>query len=305
VDDESAAALVQNDAIDILIDLAPHSAGHRLLLFARKPAPVQASWLGYPATTGVSAIDYRITDPRLDPPELGNPGSTEELIWLPATFWCYSPIAEEPTVNELPALSAGHVTFGSLNSFKKVNDVTLALWARVLRAVPDSRLLLVAPAGQARERVRRLTAEHGVDPQRIELLNHMSRADYLETYHRIDIGLDPAPYNAGTTSMDAFWMGVPVITGRGTTAVARAGAALVHHLGLAEELVASSEEDYVARAAALASRRQRLAELRRDMRPAMRGSPLTDAASFTNDFEAVLRDMWRRRPGSSGVSSNA
>jgi len=292
-DDDDAAALIRSDAIDILIDLAQHSAGHRLLLFARKPAPVQATWLGYPGTTGISAIDYRITDPQLDPPELGNPSSTEKLAWLPETFWCYSPDLDAPPVNELPALSAGYVTFGSLNSFKKTSDVALALWARVLQAVPNSRLLLVAPAGQARERVRRIVAEHGVEPTRIELISHMSRSEYLRTYQRIDVCLDSVPYNGATTSLDAFWMGVPVVTLRGATPVSRAGASLAHSLGL-REVVAETEEQYVARAVVLATHLASLARLRQDLRPRMLESPLLNAPRFTAGFEATLRAVWDR-----------
>ena len=292
LDDERAAQLVRHDRIDILVDLAQHSAGNRLLLFAKKPAPVQVAWLGYPGTTGVPAMDYRLTDPGLDPPELGNGCGTETLVWLPDTFWCYAPLSEEPAVSELPALRNGYVTFGSLNSFKKVSDAALRLWAQVLREVPSSRLLLVAPPGVARERVRRVTHEQGVEPERLELLGPMPRPEYLRTYQRVDIGLDPIPYGGGTTSFDAFWMGVPVVTLPGEAAVSRAGAAIARNLEL-PDLVATSSINYVARTVALAGNLGQLSALRRSLRPKLRLSPLMDAPRFRRDLEKAGADIWR------------
>jgi protein O-GlcNAc transferase len=292
LDDDSAASVIREDAIDILVDLSQHSAGQRLLLFARRPAPVQISWLGYPGTTGVAAIDYRITDPRLDPPELGNESSTEKLIWLPQTFWCYSSPSEEPAVNELPALANGHISFGNLNSFKKTTDVSLALWLKVLEAVPGSRLVLVTPAGHARDRVRRMAASHGVDPGRLELVGHLPRPDYLRTYQRLDVCLDPVPYNGGTTTLDALWMGVPVVTLCGATAVSRAGSSLLHHMQLTE-LITTSADEYVTRAVVLASDLQRLAQLRQDLRSRLKLSPLFATTTFARHLESLFQTIWQ------------
>lgn len=292
LDDERAAQLVRHDRIDILVDLAQHSAGNRLLLFAKKPAPVQVAWLGYPGTTGVPAMDYRLTDPGLDPPELGDGYGTETLVWLPDTFWCYAPLSEEPAVSELPALRNGYVTFGSLNSFKKVSDAALHLWAQVLRAVPSSRLVLVAPPGVARDRVRRVMHEQGVEPERLELLGPMPRPEYLKVYQRIDIGLDPVPYGGGTTSLDAFWMGVPIVTIAGRAPVSRAGATIGHNLQLSD-LIATSFQDYAQRAACLTRDLEQLAALRRRLRSRMGLSPLMNARRFVEHMEQVFVHVWR------------
>jgi protein O-GlcNAc transferase len=295
LDDERASQLVRHDRIDILVDLAQHSAGNRLLLFAKKPAPVQVAWLGYPGTTGVPAMDYRLTDPGLDPPELGDGYGTETLVWLPDTFWCYAPLSEDPAVSELPALRNGYVTFGSLNSFKKVSDAALHLWAQVLRAVPSSRLVLVAPPGVAHDRVRRVMHEQGVEPERLELVGPMPRPEYLRTYQRVDIGLDPIPYGGGTTSLDAFWMGVPVVTLPGETAVSRAGAAIARNLQLVN-LAADSTQQYVAAAASLAGDPRGLAALRGGLRERLRLSPLMDARRFAASLQRIYLDVGRAVP---------
>lgn len=292
LDDDSAARLVHGQHIDVLVDLSLHSAGHRLQLFARRPAPVQASWLAYPGTTGVEAIDYRITDPQLDPPELGEQHYSECSLRLPETYWCYEPPDHDAPVTPLPALASGHVTFGSLNSFKKVSERALELWAELLAASPEAQLLLITPAGQCRERVGRVFAGRGVAPSRLELHNPLPRADYFRAYGRIDIGLDPFPYNGGTTTLDACWMGVPVVTLRGASAVARAGTTIAHHLGL-PALIASSEREYLERARALARDLTRLAELRATLRERMRASPLMNAPRFARHLEQAFRQMWR------------
>ena len=290
LDDELAAELVRQDGIDVLVDLAQHSAGNRLLLFAKKPAPVQVAWLGYPGTTGIPGMDYRLTDPGLDPPELGNGYGTETLAWLPETFWCYAPPGEAPDVNELPALRNGYITFGCLNSFKKVSNSTLRLWADVLREVAGARLIVVAPGGAARERLRRVMNEQGVAPERLELLAQMSRREYLHAYQRIDIGLDPTPYSGGTTSLDAFWMGVPVLTVPGGTTVSRSASAIARNLPL-PELVAVSTSDYARRAARLSGDLEGLSALRRGLRTRLETSPLMDARRFAVDFERLLFEI--------------
>ena len=224
--DQQLADMIRSDQIDILIDLKMHTANNRLLVFARKPAPVQVAWLGYPGTTGLSAIDYRLTDPYLDPPGLFDAFYAEESLRLPDTFWCYDPLTDQPPVNALPAMENGVITFGCLNNFCKVNDGCLALWAQVLQAVPQSRLLLLAPRGQAREHVLARLQQEGIAAPRVEFADRQPRLEYLKLYHRIDLGLDPLPCNGHTTSLDAFWMGVPTLTlvGRRRRSDGRAGA---------------------------------------------------------------------------------
>jgi predicted O-linked N-acetylglucosamine transferase (SPINDLY family) len=288
---EQVAAMVRQDRIDILVDLTMHMAGAHLDVFARKPAPVQLCWLAYPGTTGLNAIDYRVSDPYLEPPGENDLLFAEQTVRLPHSFWCYDPLTSEPVVNALPALERGVVTFGSLNQFCKVNPGVLALWARVLGAVLDSRLLLLAPEGSHRDETRALLERRGIAPDRLVFATPCPRLQYLELYHQIDIGLDPFPYNGHTTTFDALWMGVPVVTLAGRTAVGRAGVSILSNLGL-PELIAGSPEQYVTIAAALAGDRTRLRALRAGLRPRLQASPLMDGPRFAAEFEAALRQMW-------------
>jgi protein O-GlcNAc transferase len=290
---DQAADLVRADRIDILIDLTMHMNRHHLTLFARKPAPVQVCWLAYPGTTGVSAIDYRLTDPHLDPPGLFDRFYAEESIRLPDTFWCYDPLTTEPAVNRLPASSKGYVTFGSLNNFCKVNDTTLKLWAGVLKAVDRSRLVLLADEGTHRQQALDRLQEEGIEPERITFFGRHPRREYLELYHGIDVGLDTLPYNGHTTSLDAYWMGVPVVTLVGQTVVGRAGLSQLTNLGLCD-LVAETSEQYVEIAANLAGNLERLSRLRRTLRATMEASPLMDAPRFARGIEQAYRSVWRR-----------
>lgn len=291
--DGRVAERIHQDGIDVLVDLALHTAGNRLLVFARKPAPVQVSFAGYPGSTGLSAIDYRLTDPYLDPPGLFDSFYSEESIRLPNSFWCYAPVTDQPHVNLLPASRNGFITFGSLNGFAKVNDECLALWAKVLHAVPQSRLLLLAPPGRAREYVLARFEHEGIDSARVEFADKRPRLEYLKLYQRIDLGLDPIPYNGHSTSLDAFWMGVPVLTLVGKKAVARAGWSLLCNLGL-PELAAETPEHYAVLAARLAADPSRLQELRLTLRQRMQQSPLMDGKRFAADVERAYRQMWRR-----------
>jgi protein O-GlcNAc transferase len=290
--DQEAAELVRRDQIDILVDLKLHTADNRLLLFARKPAPVQVSWLGYPGTTGLSTIDYHLTDPYLDPPGFSDALSADGIVRLSETFWCYHPLTDEPLANALPARETRAVTFGCLNNFCKVNDGCLALWARVLKAVPGSRLLLLAPPGLAREQVLARLGQEGVAALRVKFTARQSRPEYLKLYHQIDLGLDPFPYNGHTTSFDAFWMGVPVLTLVGRTAVGRAGWSQLCSLDL-RELAAETPEQFIALAAQLAGDLTRLEDLRRTLRQRMMQSPLMDANRFARNIESVYRQIWR------------
>jgi protein O-GlcNAc transferase len=286
------AEQVRADRIDVLVDLTMHMQKGMLEVFAHRPAPVQICWLAYPGTTGVRAIDYRITDRYLDPPELGDGPYSERSVVLPETFWCYDPLTSEPEPGELPAFANGYVTFGCLNHFRKLNDDVFELWAAVLAEVPDSRLLLLAPPGEPRTRVREVFQRTGVDKSRIIFTDRCSRADYLALYRRIDLGLDSVPYAGHTTSLDAFWMGVPVLTLVGPTVVGRAGLSMAMNLGL-RELVTRTAADYVATAQSLAEDVERLAELRRGLRARMQASPLMDAQRFATSLEAAYRAAWR------------
>jgi predicted O-linked N-acetylglucosamine transferase (SPINDLY family) len=284
--------MIRQDRIDILVDLTMHMKDNRLPLFARKPAPLQVSWLAYPGTTGLSAIDYRLTDPYLDPPGLNDADYSERSIHLPDCFWCFDPMQSDLPVGPLPALSAGHVTFGCLNNFCKVNEPVLITWAQVLQNVAESRLLLLAPDGGTRERVIEILQRQGVARERVEFVPFQSRGRYLREYCRIDIGLDTFPYNGHTTSLDSFWMGVPVVTLVGRTVVGRAGWCQLSNLGLVE-LATNNSDQFVQTAGALARDLQRLGEYRSSLRERMERSPLMNIPRFARNIESAFRTMWR------------
>jgi protein O-GlcNAc transferase len=290
MDDERLAQQIRTDGIDILVDLAMHMADGRPLLFCRKPAPVQVAWLAYPGTTGIDAIDYRLTDPRLDPSSCDGRYS-ECSLHLPDSYWCYDPLTDEPAVNLLPALNAGHITFGCLNNPCKLTDRTLGMWADVLREVKDATLLLMAITGVPSERLTRRIGRQGIDLQRVRFVPFRPRADYLRTYHAIDIGLDTFPYNGHTTSLDSFWMGVPIVTRVGKAAVGRAGLSQLFNLGLSE-LAAHTDEEFVRIAVELATDLPRLARLRQGLRLRMEPSALMDAPRFAKHIESVYRQVW-------------
>jgi predicted O-linked N-acetylglucosamine transferase (SPINDLY family) len=289
--DEEVAKLVRDDQIDILVDLTLHMPNHRLLVFARKPAPVQVTWLGYPGTTGLRAMDYRLTDPHLNPSGRFGGCYAEESIRLPETFWCYHPLTEEPPVSPLPALQSGVVTFGCLNNFCKVNSDVLKTWAGVMKAVHRSRLLLLAPEGIARERTVDVFQREGISADRISFVTFRPRLEYLASYHQIDIGLDTFPVNGHTTSLDAFWMGVPVVTLVGQTEMGRAGLSLLSNLGL-PQLAAATKEQFISTAVEFAADLSEMNQLRQDLRQRMERSPLMNAPRFTRNLEAVYRSLW-------------
>jgi predicted O-linked N-acetylglucosamine transferase (SPINDLY family) len=292
---EALAAQIRADGIDILVDLALHMANNRLPVFARKPAPVQATFAGYPGTTGLDTIDYRLTDPHLDPPEPGvDELYTEKTLRLPATFWCYDPLENAAaTVGPLPALANGYVTFGCLNNFCKVNEGVLKLWAQVMAGIADSRLLLLTEEGAHRERTLQALENLGISRRRVSFCGKRPRPEYMKLYQHIDIGLDTLPYNGHTTSLDSYFMGVPVITLVGRTVVGRAGLSQLTNLGM-PELIARTPEEYVRIARALACDLDRLANMRAALRGRMQASPLMDAPGFTRGIEAAYRQMWRQ-----------
>ncbi|MGO8749538.1 MAG: tetratricopeptide repeat protein [Thermoguttaceae bacterium] len=291
--DEQVAHAIRQDQIDILVDLTMHMANNRLLVFARKPAPIQVTYLAYCGTTGLSTIDYRLSDPYLDPPGGDERIYCEQTVRLPQTYWCYRPPLEAPPVNALPALEAGHVSFGSLNNFCKVTSPVLAAWGRLLQAVRGSRLLLHAFSGSHRDRVRVFLDEQGISAERVVFVDFLPTAEYLGVYQRIDVALDPFPYGGGTTTCDALWMGVPVVSLAGPTAVGRGGVSILSNLGL-PELVAQDPEQYVRIAAKLAYDLSRLSALRASLRDRMQASPLMDAPRFARNVEAAYRTMWQR-----------
>jgi predicted O-linked N-acetylglucosamine transferase (SPINDLY family) len=293
--DAEAATLIAQDGIDILVDLAGHTAHNRLLLFARKPAPVQVAYLGYPDTRGFAAIDYWLSDAYADPLGKTERFYVEQIVRLAHGFNCYQPPADCPEVGSLPALSTRHVTFGSFNNIAKLNDWTVALWSQVLTRLPEARLMLKAQSltdHETRERILQRFADHGIAPERLELLGTFTTAhDHLKVYHRIDIALDTFPYNGHTTTCEALWMGVPVITLAGTTHAGRVGVSLLTQAGL-PELIAQSAEHYVTLALELAQDLPRLKQLRAGLRERLAASPLCDAKGFTQALEAAYRGMW-------------
>jgi protein O-GlcNAc transferase len=299
VSDDAAAEMIFRDGIDVLVDLAVHSASNRLPIFARKPALVQVTFAGYPGTTGMSAMDYRLTDPYLDPPGENDDWYSERSIRLPHSFWCYDPeamgIASGFEVSSLPALRNGPITFGSLVNFTKLNKGVLELWSRVLMATAGSRMMVMVPVGVARQRVLEIFEGFGVGRERIEFVARQGRGDYMHTYDRIDLCLDTVPYNGHTTSLDSLWMGVPVVTLVGKTAVGRAGLSQCSNLGLTE-LVAKSTDAFVRIATELAGDVRRLAELRRGMRERMLASPLTKGVEFTRAVEEAYLRMSKGMP---------
>jgi predicted O-linked N-acetylglucosamine transferase (SPINDLY family) len=290
-DDATLAETIHADGIDILVDLTMHMANGRPLLFARKPAPIQVAWLAYPGTTGLDAMDYRFSDPRLDP-EGFDAHYRERTLRLPDSFWCYDPLSGEPQVGALPAQARGFVTFGCLNNPCKLSDTALRLWSGVMSELPRARLLLMARGGRQRERLLQRLAAQGIGAPRVSFVPYRSRAEYLHTYQEIDIGLDTLPYNGHTTSLDSLWMGVPVVSRVGETCVGRGGLSQLFQVDLLD-LAADTDAGFTAAALALAQDLPRLAALRADLRGRLADSPLMDARRFARNLEAAYRQVWR------------
>ncbi|MBC7882031.1 MAG: tetratricopeptide repeat protein [Anaerolineae bacterium] len=301
-EDEKVATLISEDHIDILVDCAGHSACNRLGVFARKPAPVQVSWLGYPASTGLSAVDYRLSDPWLTPPDTSEYFS--ETIWnLEQSAHCYGPPLDAPAVAPAPVLKRGQITFGSFNNLTKVGRETVALWAAVLQAIPESRLLLKAHQASDLSVQGNLTTAfgaYGVLPQRIAFIGKAPTVKtHLAYYAQIDIALDTFPYNGATTTLESLWMGVPVVSLIGERAASRYGLAFLSAVGL-RELAATDLDQFVATAVALAGDLERLVGLRNTLRGTLGSSTLCDAASFAQTVENAYRQMWRHWCANSG-----
>jgi predicted O-linked N-acetylglucosamine transferase (SPINDLY family) len=295
--DEKVAEQIQRDQIDILIDLSGHTGGGRMPLFGRKPAPVQATYLGYPDTTGLSAIDYRITDSVADPPDESDRFHTERLIRLTPPFLCFAPPADAPDVLPPPVLTAGHITFGSFNTLAKLTTGTIKLWAEVLNAVPSSRMLIKARGLQHAAVADRIASQFlscRIEKGRLDFLGHeTTTVSHLARYHQVDIALDTFPYNGTTTTCEALWMGVPVVTLAGRIHAARVGASLLTTMDRVQ-WVAETIDEFVRLATALASDQSKLSEQRTALRSQFEKSPLFDATDFTRRFEFVLRQMWMK-----------
>lgn len=293
LDDATVVDAIRADRIDILVDLAGHTRYTRLPAFARRPAPVQVSWLGYFNTTGLATMDYFVTDPVSSPPGQER-YFVERLVRLPATRFCYEPPEFLPEVNALPARTKGHVTFGCLNPLAKLNDRVLALWAEILAAAPGARLLLQASAFNDPVMQRDFPARAaalGIASERLELRRFVPVEEAARSYHDIDIALDPFPFCGGMTSLDALWMGVPVVTLPQVMIAGRQTASMLANLGL-PELMAGDEAAYVAAAADLARDLDRLGALRAGLRERFRRSPLADYARFTRALEHAFAEMW-------------
>lgn len=297
LDDGAVAHAIAEDRIDILVDLAGHTAGSRPAVLAMRPAPLLFTWLGYPNTTGLATVDYRITDKIADPEGPGDDRHTERLVRLPSGFLCFRPLVDAPVPR--PGALDGPLVFGCFNTASKLNRRVAELWTRILAAVPESRLHLRAlqfryPA--ATEAARRLFIDAGLDPSRLELSPwRKTVSEALADYGAVDVGLDPFPYNGTTTTCEALWMGVPVVTLAGDAHAGRVGASLLTSVGIGDQTVARSPDDYMARAVRLAGDRDLLRRWRVELRPRMAESRLTDEAGFAREFEQALRNAWRIR----------
>ncbi len=294
LDDAAAANMIRADGVDILVDLSGHTSGNRLGVFARKPAPLQITYLGYPATTGLAQMDYRLTDAVADPPGLSEDRYREQLLRLPGSLWCFAPPPQMPEVAPLPARHKGTVTFGSLNSMLKLTPPLVALWSKLLHALPASRLLLVTvPPGEARARIAREFAANGVDASRLGFHGFVSWEEFWRLHAEVDVALDSFPCNGGTTTCETLWLGVPVVSLVGSVFLSRAGLSILNAAGL-RELAAESEEEYLRIASGLVQDLPRLAALRASMRERLRASLLFDAARHTREIEDCYRQAWRR-----------
>jgi predicted O-linked N-acetylglucosamine transferase (SPINDLY family) len=296
LDLDRLAAQIGADRIDLLVDLAGHTRDNRMALFARKPAPVQASWIGYPATTGLDTVDIRFTDAIADPPGAGEQFHSETLVRLEPCFLAYTPPPETPEPGDCPALRGEGPVFGSFNNIAKLSADTVATWAALLQEVPEAKLILKSSGVADRQSFawfNDILAGKGVAPERVEFLPFApSMAEHLALYRRIDVALDTFPYNGTTTTCEALLMGVPVIALQGSRHAARVGQSLLHAVGL-EEFMAADRDAYIAKAAALVRDRARIGQLRHDLRRRLLGSRLCDAPGLTRQVEAAYRKFWR------------
>ena len=293
--DENAANLIHNDGIHILIDLSGHTAHNRLPIFTWKPAPVQITWLGYFATTGIDEIDYILGDPYVTPIHFDSQFS-EKIYRLPNTRWCFTPPNTDAKISSPPALTNGYVTFGCFNNLTKVNEQVINLWIKLLTAMPNSHLLLKSKqlnSFSVQSKIIKKFTATGIDPRRILCEQSESREKYLAAYQRIDITLDPFPFTGGATTMESLWMGVPVITLQGETLVSRQGVGILMNAGLSN-WIATDKAEYLTKAIDFSSDLNQLAITRSGLREQVLSSPLFDAKQFSKDFEHALRTIWQQ-----------
>lgn len=290
---EDVANAIHGDGIDVLIDLAGHSGAPNLRVFAQRPAPVQATWVGYLNTTGLTRIHYRISDEQCDPEGLTDRHHTEKIVRLPHSQWCYRPFEEVAYEPEAACVKNGYVTFGSFNQTFKISSEVRALWGRILTQVPDSRFVVVGVVNdRAREDLLRDLENNGVDRARITMAPYLPVKDYYRWYNRVDIALDTMPFSGGTTTCDALWMGTPVVTMPGVRSWSRSAGSILTTLGL-EDWIAESPEDYVRLAVHFARNPALIAGLHKSLRSRMLDSPLTDKRQFARDMENAYRRMWQ------------
>ena len=287
LNDRDAAEVIRSDRIDILVDLSLHTPDNRLSIFALKPAPVQVTFLAYCSTSGMAAMDYRFSDPYLDSPEIDLNCYTERTIRLTRTYWCYLPRPSVPDVSVSPVHRNGFVTFGCLNNFLKVSNAALDLWAQILQQARNSRLILHCPEGRRRGQILERFVDHEIAGERIDMIDRQIWENYLATYNRIDIALDPFPFGGGITTCEALFMGVPVVTLSGQTAVGRGGRSILSNIEL-PDLIADSKEQY----RQIALDWAKWIQLRPQLRQLMLRSPLMDAQQYARDVEAAYRQMW-------------
>ncbi len=292
-DDKTVADMIEQDRIDILVDLAGHTGGYRLLVLAHKPAPVQVTYLGYPDTTGMQQVDYRLTDSLVDSSQ-SQQYHSEELVFLPNGFLCYKPPGLEIPIASLPAAEKGFITFGSFNNNCKINPYIMALWAQILTANSNWRLLLKFAAGndqKVKDNYLQNFEQLGVSRDRVEIHGKKPFIEHLRLYNQVDIALDTYPYNGTTTTCEALWMGVPTISLVGEHHASRVGLSILSRVGL-EFFAASSPDEYIAKATSLARKPEALAAIRASMRQRMAAGPLCNAKAFARDLETAYRKMW-------------
>lgn len=292
---EAAARQIHADGIQVLVDLSGHTAHNRLPIFAWKPAPVQASWLGYFASTGLPQMDYLLADP-VSIPQANRQHFSETICYLPDTRLCFT-APDAPPVAPLPALRNGYVTLGCFQNLSKIGDHVLVAWTSILRALPSARLRLQNPqlaSAAVVGHVQQRLLEHGIGTERVIMVGPGTRSDYFAAHAEVDMILDTFPYPGGTTTCEALWMGVPTLTLAGDTLLARQGASLLSNAGLCDWVV-NTTEDYIARAVELASQLGNLATLRSTLREQVNDTPLFDAATFAKNLELALHDMWKQK----------
>ena len=295
--DQRLAEQIHADRVDILFDLAGHTGHNRLLVFARRPAPIQITWIGYEGTTGLTAMDYLLAD-RHVVPEGTEHYYREHVLRMPEGYLCYDPPDAAPPVGPPPSQEKGYATFGSFNNLAKLTPEVVGVWAEILRRSPRAVGLEVSRPGRA-DRAGRyfdLFAAHGVPPQRLVLLPASSYVEYLAAYNQVDVALDPFPFSGGVTTCEALWMGVPVITCPGETFASRHSLSHLSSVGL-KETIARNMDEYVDLAVSLAGDPLRLAMLRAGLREQMAASPLCDGRRFASHLSSILRDVWQQRSG--------